>query len=68
MAMAIESIAKTLKVHISGMHCPNCDIIVARRCMDIPGVRAATVNYRKGYAEITHDGGLALSSLQQALS
>lgn len=68
MAMAIESVDKTLKVHISGMHCPNCDVIVARRCMDIPGVRAAIANYRKGYAEITHDGGLALSSLQEALS
>lgn len=68
MAMAIESVDKTLKVYISGMHCPNCDIIVARRCMDIPGVRAATANYRKGYAEITHDGRLALSSLQEALS
>jgi uncharacterized protein len=68
MAMAIESVDKTLKLHISGMHCPNCDIIVARRCMDIPGVRAASANYRKGYAEITHDGGLALASLQEALS
>ena len=68
MAMAIETADKTLKLHISGMHCPNCDTIVAQRCMDMPGVLAATANYRKGYAEITHDGGLSLPAVQEALS
>lgn len=68
MAMVIETVDKTLKVSVSGMHCPNCDAIVARRCMNIPGVRAATANYRKGYAEIAHDGGLSLALVQDALS
>lgn len=65
--MAIESANEKLKVHISGMHCPNCDIIVARRCMNIPGVLAVTANYRNGCAEITHDGGFAFAMLQEAL-
>ena len=68
MAMATQSDDKILKVHVSGMHCPNCDTIVARRCMNIPGVRAATANYRKGCVEITHDGGLSLAAVQEALS
>ncbi len=65
--MAIESVDTTSKIHISGMHCPNCDIIVERRCMDIPGVLAVTANYRNGSAEITHNGGVSLAALQEAL-
>ena len=68
MSVATETEDQKLKVYVSGMHCPNCDRIVSRRCTSMPGVRAANANYRTGYAEITHDGGLTLASLQEALS
>ena len=59
---------KTLKVQVSGMHCPNCDIIIERKVTGIPGVHAVRADYRKGSAEITHHDDLDPSMLHQALA
>jgi uncharacterized protein len=68
MAVTSQTGNHTLKMHIAGMRCPNCDIIVANRCLAVPGVLGIKADYRKGEAEIKHDGSVALSAVREALA
>jgi len=58
---------KQLTLAVSGMHCPNCDVLIERRFKTLPGVRRVRADYRTGMVQIDHTGDLALPALQAAL-
>lgn len=42
-------------IHIRGMHCRSCEMLIEDRLVAIPGVKKARVSYQKGVAEIEFD-------------
>ncbi len=45
-------------VHIKGMHCRSCEILIEDELLKIPGVEKCVVSHTKGTAEIYHNNGL----------
>ncbi|MBU3978504.1 sulfite exporter TauE/SafE family protein [Patescibacteria group bacterium] len=54
-------------VDIKGMHCASCELLIEEEVTKIPGVRRCKVNYRKGRAEITHDGQIDSVLIKSAI-
>jgi copper chaperone CopZ len=59
---------KTQKVAVGGMTCVNCEILVARRLKEIPGVERVRVAYARAHAEIDYRGELDMATLQRAVA
>src|SRR5215212_8908831 len=59
---------KTQKLAVGGMTCVNCEILVARRLKEVPGVERVRVGYARAYAEIDYRGNLDMATLQRALA
>lgn len=55
-------------IHITGMHCRSCEILIEDEVLKIPGVEKCVVNHTKGTAEIYHNDGLDDQKVNQAIS
>lgn len=55
-------------VHITGMHCRSCEILIEDEVLKIPGVEKCVVSHTKGTAEIYHNDGLDDQKVNQAIS
>src|SRR3989338_7005374 len=55
-------------VHITGMHCRSCEILIEDEVLKIPGVEKCVVSHTKGTAEIYHNDGLDEQKVNQAIS
>lgn len=55
-------------VHITGMHCRSCEILIEDEVLKIPGVEKCVVSHTKGTAEIYHNNGLDGQRVNQAIS
>ena len=58
---------KTLKLSVTGMHCPNCEVLIERKLKAFDGVRRVRASHRKGVAQIDHTGTLDIGALNRAV-
>ena len=56
----------SLTVGVGGMTCPNCEVLVERRFLNLPGVRSVRASHTAGTAIIRHEGGIDLATLGKA--
>jgi sulfite exporter TauE/SafE/copper chaperone CopZ len=54
-------------VHIQGMHCRSCEILLEDGITEIHGVRAVNVSHTKGTAEISYKGHLDFNAVQSVV-
>ncbi|MBI2596736.1 sulfite exporter TauE/SafE family protein [Candidatus Daviesbacteria bacterium] len=54
-------------IHITGMHCRSCEILIEDELSKIPGVKKCVVSHTKGTAEIYHNNGLDEEKITQAV-
>src|SRR5712691_6304306 len=59
---------KQLKLKIGGMHCKNCEVLVERQFMKIPGVRKVDAYYGSGKVRIAYSGEIDRTTLQEAIA
>jgi len=57
----------TIVLHVTGMHCPACEVLIEDRFRQVPGVSSVTVSLRKKQARIDHDGTVTADMLRAAL-
>jgi len=57
----------TIVLHVTGMHCANCEVLIEERFRQVPGVNSATVSMRTNQARIVHDGTVTADMLRAAL-
>ncbi|MFH0770122.1 MAG: sulfite exporter TauE/SafE family protein [Candidatus Peregrinibacteria bacterium] len=43
----------TIPVHIDGMHCASCELLLERALKDVPGITHARINHRKGRGTVS---------------
>jgi sulfite exporter TauE/SafE/copper chaperone CopZ len=55
---------KKQTVHIQGMHCRSCEILIEDGIREVRGVRAVNVSHTKGTAEISYKGHLDVNRVQ----
>lgn len=55
-------------IHITGMHCRSCEILIEDELLKIPGVKRCVVNHTRGTAEIHHHNGLDDQMVSQAVN
>lgn len=55
---------KKQTVHILGMHCRSCEMLLEDGIKEIPGVRAVNVSHTSGVADISYHGQLNLDQVQ----
>lgn len=48
---------KTLTLHVTGMHCPACPVLIESELQDLPEVSHAKASLKNNYVEITGDFG-----------
>jgi uncharacterized protein len=48
--------SQKLTVHISGMHCKSCEILVEENFKEISGVTNVNADFKKGIAHVEYDG------------
>ncbi len=58
---------KTLKAHVKGTHCANCEVLIERKWEQIPGVEKVRVNHATGKAEIVCSSEPTLEQLNEAV-
>lgn len=63
-----DTMFKKTTVHIQGMHCRSCEILVEDELLKIPGVERAVISHTKGIAEIYHKDGLNEGKVNEAIS
>ncbi|MBU3979663.1 sulfite exporter TauE/SafE family protein [Patescibacteria group bacterium] len=54
-------------IDIKGIHCASCELLIEEEVTKIPGVSRCKVNYRKGRADILHDGQIDQGLIQSAI-
>lgn len=54
---------KITTLHISGMHCASCAVLIAKGLQELPGVKSANVNYANEQALIEHDTSCTVEDL-----
>jgi sulfite exporter TauE/SafE/copper chaperone CopZ len=59
---------KKTTIHIQGMHCASCELLVADELSDVPGVASVQVSQVKGTAEIGYKGHLDQLAVAKAIS
>jgi len=59
---------KETKVHIKGMHCRSCEILVEDELLKVEGVKKAHVNEKEGVAHVYYEGELSQGKIKQAVS
>ncbi len=67
-SMTMDFVRNTL--HISGMTCTSCEVIIERKLKTIPGIRAVQVNHNTGRCVIESDRNvdIPLSVIQAAIT
>lgn len=55
-------------VHIKGMHCRSCEILIEDELNKIPGVYKVMVSHKKGIAELDYEGHIYDKSIEQAVT
>lgn len=58
---------KKQTVHIQGMHCRSCELLLEDGIKDVPGVCAVNVSHSKGTAEISYQGLLNIQKVQSVV-
>jgi sulfite exporter TauE/SafE/copper chaperone CopZ len=54
-------------IHIRGMHCTSCEILIDDELKKVPGVRKVSANAHKGIAEIHFNGKVDHSLIEKAV-
>lgn len=54
-------------VHIKGMHCRSCEILIEDELLKMPGVEKCVVSHTKGTAEIYHNNALDEGKIDQVI-
>lgn len=54
---------KIATLHISGMHCASCAVLIAKGLQELPGVKSANVNYANEQALIEYDTSCTVEDL-----
>jgi len=62
-----QSQPNMIVLHVTGMHCPNCEVLIEERFRQVPGVNDVTVSLRTNQARIEHDGTVTADMLRVAL-
>ena len=52
------------KLHIKGMHCVSCEVLLEKEFKKLKVIKSCKVNHKKGYAEIECDGEVPLNKLK----
>ena len=58
---------KKTSLHISGMHCASCAVLIRKSLEEVPGVHSANVNYANEQALIEHDETCQVESFSKAV-
>lgn len=58
---------KKQTVHIQGMHCRSCEILLEDTLKEIRGIKAVNVSHTKGTAEVRYTGHLDLNQVRSAV-
>ncbi len=58
---------KKTTLHISGMHCASCAVLISKSLQELPGVQKANVNYASEQALIEHDESCTLEQFVQTV-
>jgi len=61
-----KNVEKT-KLHIKGMHCVSCEMLLEKEFKKIPGLRYCKVNHKKGNAEIVCEENIPISKFENAV-
>lgn len=59
---------KKTTVHITGMHCRSCELLIEDGLSDLPRVKRVTVNHKTGEAVVTHRGSLNQVSVNKVIT
>src|SRR3989338_7598768 len=54
-------------IHVSGMHCHSCELLIEEELLKVPGIQKAVVKQNKGTADIYFQGQLDESLVDQAV-
>ncbi|MFA6005435.1 MAG: sulfite exporter TauE/SafE family protein [Patescibacteria group bacterium] len=58
---------KKTTLHVQGMHCPSCEILVTDKFKEVGGVKNVKANFRNCEAEVTYSGDLNLNKLNRKI-
>jgi uncharacterized protein len=61
--MASSSKEHRINLHIAGMHCASCELLLERKLKAVPGVKAIDANYRTGIVRVISAGRLPAKDL-----
>ncbi len=59
---------KTQKVHIKGMHCKSCELLIEDAFKTIPGIQGVNISHKDGVATLTTSRDIALKDLERAIT
>jgi uncharacterized protein len=62
-----NSEVKTLKLSVTGMHCPNCEVLIERTLKAFDGVERVRASHTKGVAQIDYTGTPDIGALNRAV-
>jgi copper chaperone CopZ len=56
-----------LKLKVSGMHCPSCEMLVADELAEIDGVKEVQANHKEGTVKVKYESTLDASKVKKAI-
>ena len=54
-------------IHIKGMHCPSCEILITDKFKEMPNVTVVNSNFKKQEAEVYFTGHLDQNSVNEKI-
>lgn len=54
-------------ITVKGMHCSSCETLLNEALTEIPGVKEAKIDSKKGTAIVTHDANVPINKLRAAI-
>ena len=54
-------------IPIRGMHCASCELLIEEQLKELSGVKQVSVNRRRQEAEVTYQGGLSMTRVEEAI-
>lgn len=58
---------KKTTVHVKGMHCASCDILITDKLGEVPGVKTVQANFKKQEAHIEYTGSLSFEEMNKRI-
>lgn len=52
---------------IKGMHCESCNALIEEVCLELPGVKRCSANFKEGVAAIEHEQALDAEKLREEI-